>query len=260
MAEHHTRHRSARVRSASFDADAYTIEVVWTTGARVRRCDPWDDDEFDEELSLEDGAVRLDRLNAGAAFLDSHDPTECSRVVGSVVRGSARIEGGKGICSVQLSRARDVADIVTKIREGVIRNVSVGYWIHRTETIEQDGSVPLMLVTDWEPMEISAVPVPADAGSQIRSTRGGRSAPQPKRMSDFERGQVMASRLLGKPIPKATPSSGERALAHMRKLRGETAATARQAATSTKAREAAERAAGAKMARSVKRKGYLLGR
>ncbi|MGU3662501.1 hypothetical protein ACLBYM_38045, partial [Methylobacterium fujisawaense] len=82
MADRNTRHRNARLRSASVDADAYTIEVVWTTGASVRRCDPWDGDEFDVELSLDDGAVRLGRLNAGAPFIDTHDSSGCSRVVG----------------------------------------------------------------------------------------------------------------------------------------------------------------------------------
>ncbi|QEE38837.1 MULTISPECIES: HK97 family phage prohead protease [unclassified Methylobacterium] len=260
MANHKTRHRNARLRSASFDAEAYTIEVVWTTGARVRRYDPWDGEEYDEELSLDDGAVRLDRLNAGAPFIDTHDASECSRVVGSVVRGSARIEDGKGVCLVQLSRARDVADIVTKIREGVIRNVSVGYWTHRIETIEQDGDVPLKLVTDWEPLEISAVPVPADAGSQIRSAHNTRSAPKPKPPTDFERGQAMAARLLGKPVPKRAVSSHERALAQVQRLRGATPTGERKSARDTKARVAADREAGAKMARRTVRKGFLLGR
>lgn len=260
MAEHQTRHRKARLRSASFDADAYTIEVVWTTGARAPMYDHWTGEGFLEELSLKSGHVRLERLNAGAPFIDTHDSSECSRVVGSVVRGSARVEGGKGICTVQLSRARDVADTVQKIREGVIRNVSVGYWVHRHENLPDEGDEQVKIAVDWEPLEISAVPVPADAGAQIRSARGGRAAPKPKPMSDFERGQADASRLLGRPIPKTTPSSGERALAHMRKLRGETAATARKSASSIKAREAADREAGAKMARSMKRKGYLLGR
>ena len=260
MADHKTRHRNAKLRSTSFDPDAYTIEVVWTTGAVVRRFDPWEGEEYDEELSLEPGAVRLGRLNAGAPFIDTHDPSDCSRVIGSVVRGSARIEGRKGICTVQLSRAKDVADVVTKIREGVLCNVSVGYWDHRVKTTERDGDVPLRLVTDWEPLEISAVPIPADAGAQIRSHRGARAAPRRKPLSDFELGQARAARTLGKPIPKRTPSNQEQALAHLQELRGSTSARGRAPAQNAKAREAADREAGAKMARHAKRKGFVLGR
>lgn len=259
MSDRNTRHSKARLRSASFDADAYTVEIVWTTGATVRRCDPWDGDEFDEELSLDDGAVRLDRLNAGAPFLDSHDPSECARVVGSVVRGTARIEGGKGICTVQLSRARDVADTVTKIREGVLRNVSVGYWVHRYDTVEQDGERTLKIATDWEPLEISAVPIPADPGSQIRSAGAGRLAPRPKRLTEFERGQMEAARTLGKPVPKHTISSQERALDQVRSLRGPTPASDRKTGRAARAREAADLAAGAKAARRTVRKGFVLG-
>jgi hypothetical protein len=58
---------SARVRSASYDETKNTIQVIWTTGAAARRCD-WDGAEYDEVLSLEPGAVRLERLNDGAPF------------------------------------------------------------------------------------------------------------------------------------------------------------------------------------------------
>ncbi|WP_018264036.1 HK97 family phage prohead protease [Methylobacterium sp. WSM2598] len=164
-------YRAARLRSASFDPETNTIEVVWTTGATVRRIDEITGREFDETLSMEPGAVRLDRLNAGAPFCDAHSTEKLSTILGSVVPGSARIEGGRGICTVQLSRAPSVSDSVVKIREGVIRNVSVGYVVHAAETEPQGGDVPSVIVTDWEPMEISAVPVPADVGSQIRSNR-----------------------------------------------------------------------------------------
>ncbi|MRI57633.1 hypothetical protein D8770_27520 [Methylobacterium sp. DB1607] len=256
MAETKTRHRSARVRSASFDADAYTIEVTWTTGATVRRWDWWDGEEYDESLSLDPRAVRLDRLNAGAPFIDSHDSSECSRVVGSVVRGSARLDGGKGVCTVQLSRARDVADIVTKIREGVIVNVSVGYWVHAFKTEEQAGSVPLRTVTDWEPLEISAVAVPADAGSQIRSARDGGGRPA-KPMTDYERGQQHWARLTGKSVPRRQPGAADRARAALRSQPGRPPAIDPKRAA---ARNAVDREAGAKAAKRLLRRGHMPGR
>ena len=159
----------------------------------------------------------------------------------------------------QFVGAGDVADTVQKIREGVIRNVSVGYWVHRYENLPDEGDEQVKIAVDWEPLEISAVPVPADAGAQIRSARGGRRA-APKPMSDFEQGQAMAARIYGKPIPTRTVSSQERALAHMQGLRGATPASERRAARDAKAREAADREAGAKMARRTKRQGWLLGR
>lgn len=162
--------RAAEVRAASFDESDNTIEVVWTTGASVRRRD-WRTGRFyNEILELKPGSVRLDRLNAGAPFLDTHDDWSLRSVIGAVAPGSAKVEGGKGLARVKLSRAPDDAAIVEKIRDGIIRNISVGYAIHRVEKTDADGDGQddEWRVVDWEPLEISAVPVPADAGSQIR--------------------------------------------------------------------------------------------
>ena len=168
--------RAAEVRSASFSEADNTIEVVWTTGAPVRRYSYREGVNYVETLEVSKEAVRLERLNAGAPFLNTHSDSNLSDVIGSVVPGSARIEGGKGVATIRLSSAAEDAGIVGKIRDGVIRNISVGYSIHKVErSVTSDGSDEEWLVVDWEPMEISAVPVPADAGSQIRS--GGKTQP-----------------------------------------------------------------------------------
>jgi hypothetical protein len=62
--------RWAKDRSAGL-----TIDVIWTTGATAQRrhYEGWGDVvEYDEELVVTPGAMRMDRLNAGAPFLDSH--------------------------------------------------------------------------------------------------------------------------------------------------------------------------------------------
>lgn len=161
--------REATVRADSFDEDDNTIEIVWTTGARVRR-NSWWDGPYDEELEVTPGAVRLDRLNAGAPFLNTHASGDLANVLGSIVPGSALVDKGRGTARVKLSRATDVADAVLKIREGDVRNISVGYRVHKVVKTEgQDGDVPLHRVVDWEPLEISAVPIPADPGAQVRA-------------------------------------------------------------------------------------------
>ncbi|MER9278730.1 HK97 family phage prohead protease [Mesorhizobium sp. M0522] len=162
--------RDAEVRAGSFDDAAHTIEVIWTTGATVRRVS-WLEGEFDEELIVSANAVRLDRLNSGAPFLDTHGQWSLDSVIGSVVRGTARIEGGQGLARVKLSAAPDAVDRVAKIKEGTVSNISVGYRIHSVERKERDGKIPLHRVIDWEPWEISAVPIPADPGAQVRSAK-----------------------------------------------------------------------------------------
>jgi HK97 family phage prohead protease len=164
--------RAAEVRSASYDEADNSVEVIWTTGAAVRRRDWRSGDYYSEVLEVTPEAVRLDRLNAGAPFLDTHDDWSLRSVIGSVVPGSAKIDKGRGVARVRLSGAAGDADVVEKIRSGIIRNVSVGYAIHRVEKTENADADDEWRVVDWEPMEISAVPIPADAGSQIRDGKG----------------------------------------------------------------------------------------
>jgi phage head maturation protease len=161
--------RDAAVRSNSFNEADNTVEIVFTTGATVQRFS-YAEGIYDEELIVEPGSVRLERLNAGAPFLNTHDDTKLRSVIGSVVPGSARIEKGRGVCTVLLSRREDVRGIVQDIRDGVIRHISVGYRYHKIEkTGGQDGDPVHWRVVDWEPLEISAVPIPADPGAQFRS-------------------------------------------------------------------------------------------
>jgi len=160
--------RDAEVRSASFDEAANTVDVIWTTGATFRRVS-WVDGEFDEELVVNSKSVRLGRLNGGAPFLDTHSKYSLDDVIGSVVRGSAKIENGIGVAKVLLSKAAGASDRVAKIVEGVVSNISVGYRIHAVEKKERAGQIPIHRVIDWEPWEISAVPIPADAGAQVRA-------------------------------------------------------------------------------------------
>ena len=162
--------RSVEVRAGSFDEAANTVEIVWTTGAAVRRYDNRSGTAFDEILDLSPGAVRLERLNAGAPILNAHGSYDLSQVIGAVVPGSAKIEDGRGLATVLLSRAPGDADNIIKIRDGVIRNWSAGYIRHEiVKTEGDDGNPGVWRVVDWEPCEISAVPIPADPGSQTRS-------------------------------------------------------------------------------------------
>ena len=85
------------------------------------------ENEYVERLLMGDNNVRLGRLNAGAPFLDTHNSESLGDVLGAVAPGSARIENGVGIATIKLSSAAADADHVQKIRDGVIKNVSVGY-------------------------------------------------------------------------------------------------------------------------------------
>jgi len=160
--------RAADLVLASFDEADRSVELVWSTGARVRR-QPLFGEPFDEELSLEPAHVRLERLNGGAPLLKVHDMGTLDAVIGSVVPGTARIENGRGIARVRFSDRAEVEPILADIRAGHLRAVSIGYQVHRFEVSRPAAGPELWRAVDWTPFEISAVPVGADPAAGFRS-------------------------------------------------------------------------------------------
>lgn len=167
--------RAADLLPASIDAAERTIEVVWSTGARVRR-NPFFGDPFDEELAMDPRAVRLDRLNAGAPLLKVHDASALDSIIGSVVPGSARIENGRGIARVRFSDRVEVEPLWKDVEAGHIRAVSIGYQVHRFEVSRQAGAPELWRAVDWTPFEISAVPIGADPAAGFRAEKSSDSS------------------------------------------------------------------------------------
>lgn len=147
------------------DREKRTVDVVWSTGYRgLRR--GWDGPYY-EELSMEPKHVDLSRLNAGASVLDTHSRWDLKSIIGVVEK--AWIRDGEGHATLRLSDAEGDRDTVTKILDGIIRNISVGYSISKMVEVERIDDVPVLRAEKWQPHEISFVPVGFDPGSQSRS-------------------------------------------------------------------------------------------
>lgn len=225
----------------SVDETARSFEVLWTTGAQVRRYSWARDEEFDEELVVSPGAMRLDRLNSGAPFLNSHASWSLRSILGVVEEGSIRIENGQAFARIRLSERDEVEDIWRDIRSGIIRNVSVGYRVHRFERVAKadrtdGGTRALYRAVDWEPLEISAVAIGADASAGIRSEAGDQTArlhpctitmrglpmPQPTSAEADETRDDPAARSAD-PAPQAptAPASAAPAAPHAEAIRAE---------------------------------------
>lgn len=162
--------REASFQPATFNEETRTVELVWSTGAKVRRYDWWEDRHYDEELSLDAAHVRMDRLNAGAPLLKDHRAS-LDNTIGVVER--AWLQDGEGRAIVRFSEREDVSPIVADVKAGILRNISVGYAVRKYEVIKEEGAVDIYRAVDWEPHELSFVAIPADADAQVRS------APQP---------------------------------------------------------------------------------
>lgn len=129
-------------------ADDMAISFPASSGIEVERW--WGT----EVLSHDKSAVRMGRIDGGAApLLFNHnwdDP------IGMIDGG--RLKDGKLIVDAHLfdtERAREVKAML----DGGLRNVSIGYEIH---AMEEEVKSQRFTATDWEPLEVSIVTIPAD--------------------------------------------------------------------------------------------------
>ena len=153
---------------ATVDRAARTVEVVWSTGARARNFVP----AFGlitEELEMSPNAVRMDALRSGQApVLNTHRRGDARDVLGRVT--AARLERGRGYATLQFSAAADVEPVWQRIADGTLRAVSVGYRVHRYEPRPDAATGETVhRAVDWEPFEISVVPVPVDRDASVRA-------------------------------------------------------------------------------------------
>ncbi|MBP7659946.1 MAG: Mu-like prophage major head subunit gpT family protein [Burkholderiaceae bacterium] len=223
--------RRAPILPATVNTEARSVDVVFTTGAAVRRrrWTGWDTSvPFDEILEVSDRAVDLTRLNAGAPALDSHSVWSSHSQVGVVER--AWIEGKEGRATIRFPREGldQAADrMFGLIGDGIIRNVSVGYSIDRVKVVEpsRKGEVERRIVERWTPLEVSFVTVPADPRAQVRAadqasypveivdTRMQKEASMPESTTTVA-GDVPASHETRQP-PVAAPANPEPTAARM---------------------------------------------
>ncbi|WP_136419965.1 prohead protease/major capsid protein fusion protein [Herbaspirillum sp. ST 5-3] len=152
------------------NAESRTVELVWTTGAGVMRYDWYNDRYYIEELSLDPKHVRMGRLESGRApLLNTHWRYDLAAVMG-VIR-QASLEAGQGLATVEFSKREDVEPYYQDVVDKIIGNVSVGYSVYEYDRIPPaaDGQPWRYVAIDWEPTEISLVPIGADADCGVRS-------------------------------------------------------------------------------------------
>lgn len=159
----------AAVRPGTVNIEDRTVEITWTTGARGKRWS-WSIGEYQEELEVSDTALRMERLNNGAPFLNTHGQWDLDDVIGVVER--AWLEGEEGRAVIRFSAREDVEPIFRDVRDGILRNISVGYIVHRYVLVEDgEDTTPIYRATDWEPTELSLVPIGFDDGAKVRSAK-----------------------------------------------------------------------------------------
>jgi len=170
--QNRARERDPAAKVHGVDAAARTVNVIFSTGAAVRRLrwTGWDSAvPFDEILTISREAINFDRLNAGAPALDSHSTWSTFSQVGVIERGW--IEGTNALATIRFPKAGidAAADrMFGLVSDDIIRNVSVGYTIDKVRIIAaaKAGEIEKRIAERWTPHEISWVTVPADADAQ----------------------------------------------------------------------------------------------
>lgn len=151
-----------------FYSGAAVPRFSWTLGG-----------EYMLAFSTTPGAVNLTSLNSGSApiFYAHSGSRKASRrsararrtvVLGVVEKGW--LKDGTASATLRFAKGDEDADRVwNKIEQKVLRNVSMGVRIHKMkETSGTEDKVKSYLATEWEPFEISVVPIGADPGAHIR--------------------------------------------------------------------------------------------
>jgi hypothetical protein len=168
---------------STLNADARTVDVVWYGGATVPRVNRSTGKPYQMRLDMK--GARLARLNAGAPVFDSHmGGNDLMSMIAGASGMKAQIgvvekawaEGNKGMATLRFAANDPRADAVfSKVSQGIAKNLSFGTWIWQMGPEDPENADSVQVATDWEPFEISPVPVPADFGTAFLtgSANGG---------------------------------------------------------------------------------------
>ena len=162
-----TQTRQADLEAAQASTEAMTVPLVLSTEYPVDR------GGFVEVLDHTPDAVDLSR--APLPFIESHDT---GRLNIGVVE-ALRLAGGKLRGELRLGTSDRARELMQDILAGIVTSVSIGYRIFDEQPGADQGTI---LVTQWQPFEVSAVSVPADPTAGFFRAEPMRNTP----MSDHE--------------------------------------------------------------------------
>ncbi len=166
-------YRELSIEKDSIVKEERAVELSFSSDTPYQRFDFFNDELYDEVLSHEEKAVNLQRLQEIGTVLFNHNS---NAPIGGIER--VWIEGGRGKAIVRFDEDPESEKIYQKVLKGSLKGVSVGYLIHEMEK-STVGDVVTRTATNWEPLEISIVSVPADSSVGVgrsieeKKTEGG---------------------------------------------------------------------------------------
>lgn len=149
--------RAFTPQPSTVDLEARTVEAIVSTGADTQR------PGYIERLNL--NGADLSRLT-GAPVLDGHNSASTRDQLGVIEAAEIRPEG----IWVRMKFRSNTAAIavLSDVAANIIRGISIGYTVASWDEQRQNGK-RIRTATKWMPIEVSIVPVPADAGAHFRN-------------------------------------------------------------------------------------------
>lgn len=190
--------RSLQLERGAINEEARTVTLAFASETPVERW--WGTEILDCTAS----AMRQARLRAGANLLCDHDTRDVVGVVESVEIGTDKVAR----VVVRFGKSVRAEEVWQDVKDGIRRNVSVGYLIHRAVLAEERDGQETYRITDWEPYEISLLSVPADVSVGVGRGLGASSsepAPAPAAVASASPSPTKENRTMD---PQATSGAG----------------------------------------------------
>jgi HK97 family phage major capsid protein/HK97 family phage prohead protease len=173
---------------AAINKDARTVELSFSSNTPVNR---WYGSEV---LDHSKKSVRMARMNNGAPLLANHD---MDQHIGIVESASIQ-DQSRGVAQVRFGNSPLAQQKFQDVQDGILRNVSVGYIVHKFQVTESDDKTPdEYRATDWEPVEVSLVAVPADptvgVGRELREYKFDLEVPAADAAIPVQEQRIMAA-------------------------------------------------------------------
>ena len=191
--------RSLQLERGAINEEARTVTLAFASETPVERW--WGTEILDCTAS----AIRQARLRAGANLLCDHNTRDVVGVVESVEIGTDKVARAV----VRFGKSVRAEEVWQDVKDGIRRNVSVGYLIHRAVLAEERDGQETYRITDWEPYEISLLSVPADMSVGVGRGLGASGAePAPAAAASATPSPTKETRTMD---PQATGGAGNAA-------------------------------------------------
>jgi phage head maturation protease len=205
--------RMVAIDRADVDGDASTIDLSFSSETPVR-------DMFGPPVVLlhEKTAVDFSHLRDIGSILVNHDRDQIVAAPEDVTLDEGE---RKARAKIRFGTDEESQRIFQKVKEGLIRGVSVGYRAEKAQVLEEGESWssptskrswdgPMIIATKWQPREISLTPIPADGTVGV-----GRTEEDVTMTDEFK--DVIRKQLTAKGLPEdATDEDVQTFIANLR--------------------------------------------